>query len=183
MSWAPQFLSLWSILEAGGKRKNGPSRRLQWGSTLKQSLKMSEREILNSTVIQKGWQKEMKSKSKVSKLKDGNQTEAWDICRQTLKSLRASVCSASEGRVVRGKHRPSLQKLKALLFHSSLSENKGTHFVHRDIHKTEIEFQICNESTTDDSTVINTVCSANRSWRTVRIKITCNTLLSKSVCT
>lgn len=46
---------------------------------------------------------------------------------RTLKSLRASVCRASEGRVVRGERRPSLLKLKASLVHTAHSGNTHTH--------------------------------------------------------
>lgn len=44
-----------------------------------------------------------------------------------MKSLRASVCRASEGRVVRGERRPSLQKLKASLFHKADSGKRRRH--------------------------------------------------------
>lgn len=47
--------------------------------------------------------------------------------RLTLKSLRASVCSASEGSVVRGERSPSLQKLKASLLHKADSGKRTTH--------------------------------------------------------
>lgn len=47
--------------------------------------------------------------------------------RLTLKSLRASVCSASEGSVVRGECSPSLQKLKASLLHKADSGKRTTH--------------------------------------------------------
>ena len=48
--------------------------------------------------------------------------------RLTLKSVRASVCKASEGRVVRGELSPFLQKHKASLLHSAESgETTHTH--------------------------------------------------------
>lgn len=50
--------------------------------------------------------------------------------RLTLKSLRASVCSASEGSVVRGENSPSLQKLKASLLHKADSGKKDDTHTH-----------------------------------------------------
>lgn len=75
-----------------------------------------------------------------------------EVERQTLNSLRASVCRASEGRVLRGERRPSLQKLKASLFHKEDSgkRRRSTHTL-RSTHtqaqtNTKIEFQSRNDS-------------------------------------
>lgn len=74
--------------------------------------------------------------------------------RLTLKSLMASVCRASEGRVVRGERRPSLQKLKASLLHKADSGKREVVHTHTHTqsnprthtHTHKIEFQSHNDN-------------------------------------
>ena len=76
-------------------------------------------------------EKEIKGRQKLKvsgmeKRERKRQKEGLEVERPTLKSLRASVCRASEGRVVRGERRPSLQKLKASPFHKADSGKRKT---------------------------------------------------------